>query len=346
MVGWNQIAGFIRLKFPPWLALTYSRVFCSPNLQFMRAYILTEPGGIENLQIQEIEKPSINEGEVLVRVKAISINPVDVKTRAGKGIYGRIKTENPLIVGWDISGVVEESQSPEFKPGDEVFGMVNFPGHGKAYAEYVAAPAAHLAIKPANISHEEAAAATLAALTAHQALVVKANVQPGQQVLIHAAAGGVGHFAVQIAKHLGAVVTGTSSPANKEFIMGLGADVHIDYHDYNWQQKESSFDFTLDAVGGENIQTSLTVTRPGGMLISIPTSIGEAMAEQAKAKNVNAFFMLVSSNGEDMKAVAEYLEKGIVKSHVSATFPFEDPGAAHSQVETGRTVGKVVVTGY
>jgi NADPH:quinone reductase-like Zn-dependent oxidoreductase len=310
----------------------------------MRAYVLSEPGGIENLQIQEIEKPFLNEGEVLVRVKAISINPVDVKTRAGKGIYGRIKTETPLIVGWDISGIVEMSKSTAFTRGDEVFGMINFPGHGKAYAEYIAAPAAHLAIKPANISHEEAAAATLAALTAYQALLLKANVQPGQQVLIHAAAGGVGHFAVQIAKHRGAIVTGTSSAANKEFVMDLGADVHIDYRDHNWQQNESSFDFTLDAVGGENIQTSLNVTRPGGMLISIPTSIEEAMAEQAKAKHINASFMLVSSNGEDMKAVADYLEKGIVKAHVSVTFPFENLGAAHAQVETGRTVGKVVVT--
>jgi NADPH:quinone reductase-like Zn-dependent oxidoreductase len=310
----------------------------------MRAFILTEPGGMEKLQIEEIDRPSINEGEVLVKVKAISINPVDVKTRAGKGVYGRIKTETPLIVGWDISGIVDESNSPDFNIGDEVFGMVNFPGHGKAYAEYVAAPASHLAIKPANISHEEAAAATLAALTAHQALVTKANVQPGQQVLIHAAAGGVGHFAVQIAKHLGAVVTGTSSAANKAFVMGLGADVHIDYHAYNWQNSEATFDFTLDAVGGENIQNSLNVTRSGGMLISIPTSISEAMTEQAKAKNVNAFFMLVSSSGEDMKAVANYLEKGIVKAHVSATFPFENLGAAHTQVETGRTVGKVVVT--
>lgn len=309
----------------------------------MRAITLTQPGGIFNLQIQEIDMPFISEGEVLVKVKAISINPVDVKTRAGKGVYGRLKTEQPLILGWDISGIVEESRSPNFKAGDDVFGMVNFPGHGKAYAEFVAAPASHLAIKPKNVSYEEAAAATLAALTAYQALVTKANVQAGQQVLVHAAAGGVGHFAVQIAKHLGAVVTGTSSRTNKDFVMHLGADQHIDYHNYEWTTSADKFDFTLDTVGGNNVQTSLDATKPGSTLISIPTGINEEMTEKAKSKNVNAFFMLVSPNGEDMKAVAHLLEYEIIKAHVSARFPFEHVGPAHEQVETGRTVGKVVL---
>ena len=143
-------------------------------------------------------------------------------------MYGRIKTERPLILGWDIAGVVEDSQSDLFKAGDEVFGMVNFPGHGKAYAEYVAVPAGQLALKPRNISFEEAAASTLVALTAWQALVTNAGVQKGQNVLIHAASGGVGHIAVQIAKYLGATVTGTSSARNRDFVLSLGADRHID----------------------------------------------------------------------------------------------------------------------
>ena len=155
----------------------------------MKAFVLQEPGAPENLQLQEIERPRPKPNEVLVKVKAISINPVDTKTRDGKAFYGTIKGDQPVIVGWDISGeVVGIGEEVEyFKVGDEVFGMVNFPGHGKAYAEFVAAPEAHLAHKPANISHQEAAAATLAALTAWQVLVQQANIQPGQRVLIHAA---------------------------------------------------------------------------------------------------------------------------------------------------------------
>jgi NADPH:quinone reductase-like Zn-dependent oxidoreductase len=310
----------------------------------MKAIVLTEPGGTDRFSIEEISIPALQDGEVLVQVKAISINPVDIKSRNGKGVYGRIKDQQPLILGWDISGIVTESKSPKFKPGDEVFGMINFPGHGKAYAVYVAAPASHLALKPSDITHEEAAAATLAALTALQALTHKANVQPGQKVLIHAAAGGVGHYAVQIAKMLGAHVTGTSSSKNKSFVLALGADDHIDYHGYDWKSSGKQFDFILDAIGGSNIDNSLEVAKPGGTLISIPSGLSEEVTSKAKVKGVNGFFFMVESNGEDMKALADLLESGKIKSHVSETFSFEEMGKAHEQVESGRTVGKIVVT--
>jgi len=310
----------------------------------MKAIVLTEPGGVENLRLTDINKPAIREGEVLIEVKAISINPVDIKSRKGKGVYGRIKEESPLILGWDISGVVAESAAAEFKPGDEVFGMVNFPGHAKGYAEYVAAPAPQLAHKPASVSHAEAAAASLAALTAYQGLVHKAKLQAGQQVLIHAAAGGVGHYAVQIAKHLGAAVTGTSSARNKDFVLALGADAHIDYTTFNWEEATPVFDFVLDTIGGTNIDNSLYVTKAGGTLISIPTGLNEAVVEKAKARDVDGYFFMVSSNGEDMQVIADWLSKGILKSHVSASYPFKELFRAHEQVESGRTVGKVVVT--
>lgn len=167
----------------------------------MKAIILNSIGGVEQLRYTDLEIPKINIAEVLIRVKAISINPVDVKSRTGKGIYGRIKTETPLILGWDIAGTVEETQSDLFKVGDDVFGMINFPGHGKAYSKYVAAPANQLALKPTIISFENAAAPTLVALTAWQALVTNANVQKGEKVLLHSAAGGVGHIAIQTAKY-------------------------------------------------------------------------------------------------------------------------------------------------
>ncbi|KQT26083.1 oxidoreductase [Chryseobacterium sp. Leaf405] len=310
----------------------------------MKAIVLKTAGSVENLEYVDLEKPTINEGEVLMKVKAISINPVDVKSRQGKGVYGRIKEENPLILGWDISGVVEESTSSEFKIGDEVFGMVNFPGHGKAYAEYVTAPANQLALKPKNISFEAAAASTLVALTAYQALVHNANIQKGQNVLVHAASGGVGHIAVQLAKHLGAKVIGTSSLKNKDFVLGLGADSHIDYHSFDWKNADEEFDFVLDTIGGDNIDHSLEVTKKGGSIISIPTGLNEEVTAKAQAKGVKGYFMMVQSSGEDMKQIANLLESGAVKPHVSKIFPFGQMREAHLEQETGRTVGKIVVT--
>ncbi|MBB6274451.1 NADPH:quinone reductase-like Zn-dependent oxidoreductase [Pedobacter cryoconitis] len=310
----------------------------------MKAIILTEAGGIEKLVINTLPVPVITENEVLIQVKAISINPVDAKTRSGKGLYGRLKENPPVILGWDISGIVTESNSPLFKTGDEVFGMVNFPGHGRAYAEYVAAPAAHLALKPANISHEEAAAATLAALTAWQALVSHAKIKATDKILIHAAAGGVGHYAVQIAKHIGAYVVGTSSAKNKDFVMKLGADEHIDYTSQRFEEATSAIDFTLDTIGGDNIDRSLEVIKTGGTIISIPSGLNEEVTSKASAKGINGYFILVESNGDDMKQIAALLEKGIIKSHVSITYPFEQLPEAHSAIESGRTAGKIVVT--
>ncbi|AZA88853.1 NADP-dependent oxidoreductase [Chryseobacterium shandongense] len=310
----------------------------------MKAIVLKEAGNVENLEYVELKKTTINDGEVLIKVKAISINPVDVKSRAGKGVYGRIKTENPLILGWDISGIVEETKSSDFKVGDEVFGMVNFPGHGKAYAEYVAVPANQLALKPKNISFEDAAASTLVALTAYQALVHNANIQEGQNVLVHAASGGVGHITVQIAKYLGAQVTGTSSAKNKDFVLSLGADSHIDYHGFDWKSAGRTFDFVLDTIGAENIDHSLEVTKEGGSIISIPTGLNEEVTAKAEAKGVKGYFILVQSSGEDMKQIASLLESGVVKPHVSKVFPFEQMREAHLEQETGRTVGKIVVT--
>lgn len=312
----------------------------------MKAIVLKDFGGVENLVETVLNKPVIKENEVLVQVKAISINPVDVKTRAGKGMSGRLKEIDPLIIGWDISGIVVETGSAVtgFTAGDVVFGMVNFPGHGRAYAEYVAAPEAHLALKPANISHEEAAAATLAALTAYQALVSQAKIKAGDKVLVHSAAGGVGHYTVQIAKHLGAYVIGTSSVENKDFVLALGADEHIDYKNQKFEEVAKDIDFVLDTIGGENMDRSLEVVKKGGTLISIPSGLAESVTEKAREKGINGFFFLVHSNGEDMKAIADLLSKGIIKSHVSKTFAFENMGQAHTQVETGKTRGKVVVT--
>ncbi len=310
----------------------------------MKATILTEPGPTDNLVIKDIPVPTINADEVLVKVKSISINPVDAKTRQGGGVYnyGNVSKESELILGWDISGVVTESKSSLFKVGDEVFGMVNFPGVGSAYAEYVSAPAAHLALKPVNISHEEAAAATLALLTAWQ-VFNDAGIKKSDHVLIHAASGGVGHYAVQLAKYLGAYVIGTSSAANKDFVLSLGADKHIDYKSQTLKDTTKDIDFVLDCLGAANILQSLDVIKEGGKITSIVTQFNDELTAKAKAKNISGKFLLVKSDGNDMNQLAKLLESGTIKSHVSKRFSFDQIPAAHLQIESGRTVGKIVI---
>lgn len=315
-------------------------------MTIMKAIILKEAGGTEQLQLTDLPVPTIKDDEVLIQVKAISINPVDVKTRLGKALYEKLKEQEPVIIGWDIAGIITQAGAnvTQFNTGDEVFGMVNFPGHGKAYAEYVAAPASHLALKPKNISFEEAAATTLAPLTAWQVMSHEAKVSSGQKVLIHAASGGVGHYAVQLAKYLGAYVVGTSSAANKDFVLELGADEHIDYKSQKFEEEVSEVDFVLNPITGNNIMRSLDVIKPGGTLISIVGGITDEVTEKAKSKDINAFSYLVKSDGDDMKLLAELLEKRVVKAHVYKTYSLENIGEAHQQVESGHTVGKVVVT--
>ena len=313
----------------------------------MKAIILNEAGGAGNLQTATVAVPAIQDHEVLVQVKAISINPVDVKARANEAtLTWLMEQERPAILGWDISGIVTEvgAAVTGFNPGDAVFGMVNFPGKGHGYAEYVAADAAHLTHKPGNISHEEAAAATLAALTAWQVLAA-AKLNKGQSVLIHAAAGGVGHYAVPIAKYLGAYVIGTSSAGNKDFVLSLGADEHIDYATTAFETVVKDADFVFDTMAGDTLNRSIDAVKPGGTVITIPSgNIPQTDKDKAAAKGVNLFFLIVQSNGDDMKTLADLLEKGILKSHVSQTFAFENMKAAHEAVETGKTKGKIVVT--
>jgi len=308
----------------------------------MKAIILKEFGNTDNLIEKELPLPVAKNDEVLIQVKAISINPVDIKTRKGKSLGPSLKDEDPLILGWDVSGVVVETGSSVsgFKIGDEVFGMINFPGHGKAYAEYVAAPASHLALKPENVSHEEAAAATLAALTAWQILVTHVNIKAADGVLITAAAGGVGHYAVQIAKYLGAYIIGVSSAANKDFVMQLGADEHIDYATQKIEQAVDNIDLVIDAMG-DNVDPLLAVTKKGGTVVTLPSG-GKDMTENAKSKGVHWHHYSVVSNGKDQQAIAELLANGKIRSFVSQKFHLSNIVEAHHQIESGKTKGKIV----
>jgi len=311
----------------------------------MKAIILNGTGGVETLQFKELPRPVIQENEVLVEIKSFSINPVDIKTRTGKGVYGRIKENQPIILGWDISGVVKETGKnvKKFKSGDEVFGMINFPGHGKAYAEFATAPENHLSLKPKNISHAEAAAGSLAALTAWQALVNVAKVKSGDRVLIHAAAGGVGHFAVQIAKYIGAYVIGTSSTENRAFLIELGVNEHINYKTEPFENKAKEIDVVLDPLGGEVTKKSYGVLKNGGRLVSIVGGVKDEDQSEIQKKNIHASNYLVQSNGIEMEQLANMFKEGKLKSVVSHTFSFEKIADAHRQIETGKTRGKVVV---
>ena len=313
----------------------------------MEAYLLNEAGDVENLVLSEVKKPEIKADEVLVETKAISINPVDVKARSADEVLTMIlgTEDRPVILGWDIAGTVVAvgEDVNELEVGNKVFGMVNFPGQGKAYAEYVASPTSHLAIMPEKATFEEAAATTLAALTALQALQPRVN--KGDRMLIHAGSGGVGHFAIQIAKKLGAYVISTSSAKNRDFIMSLGADEHIDYREQKFEEVLSDIDFVLDGMGGEVLENSLKVVKDGGIIVSLPThQFPEDLQSKADQCNVALEFVLVQSSGEDMNTLKGMIEADELKPQVSKIFPFEKMADAHIQIESGRTVGKIVVT--
>lgn len=312
----------------------------------MKAVILKAFGGIENLDITEVPKPDIQPDEVLVRTKAIAINPVDIKTRQGFAQAQYLRKDYPMILGWDVSGIITEigAKVQDYQVGDEVFGLIRFPGSGRTYAEYVVAPAAQLARKPRNISHEEAAAASLSGLTAWKALVTLGKVKPGDRVLIHGASGGVGNYAVQIAKYFGSWVIGTASGTNKDFVLHLGADQVIDYQTQRFEEIVKNVDIVLDSVGGKNFDRSLEVLKPGGIIISLPSDKAEENRKIAEINRVTHYYqMLVESNGEVMRKTAELLQQERLRSYIFKTFSFDRIPEAQIQVETGKTVGKVVV---
>ncbi len=311
----------------------------------MKAIILKESGEPENLIITELPVPVPKKDEVLIKVKAISINPVDVKTRKGLALYNTLKDDEPVILGWDIAGEVVQAGEDVtlLEEGDEVFGMINFPGHGKAYAEYVVAPAAQLAEKPELVSTQEAAAGTLAALTAWQVLIDEAKVQAGEKVLIHAAAGGVGHFAVQIAKYLGAFVIGTASEANYDFVKELGADDFVDYNQQKFEDVVKDADVVFDTVGGGTSLRSLQVLKEGGRLVAIAGGITDEVKKLAETRKIKASSYLVHSNGDDMEQIAELMEAGTLKAYIFKEYSFGQMAEAHRQIETGKTRGKIVI---
>ncbi|GGJ58073.1 NADP-dependent oxidoreductase [Streptomyces brasiliensis] len=311
----------------------------------MRAVTIKEFGGPEVLTVEHVARPEPLPTEVLVRVHAAGINPVDWKTREGQGMAG-LQTL-PMILGWDVSGVVEEVGFgvTTLSPGDEVYAMPWFPRAAGAYAEYVTAPSRHFARKPASIGHVEAAALPLAALTAWQILVDTADVKAGQRVLVHAAAGGVGHLAVQFAKHLGAEVVATAREPRHAWLKELGADEIIDYTQQRFEDVTGNIDVVIDLIGtrDDTDARSVSVTRPGGLIVA-PNGVSERLATVAGQAGVRTTPFLVEPDSAALTTIAGLVDSGEVRIEVERTFALEEAAEAHRLGETNRTRGKLVLT--
>ncbi|MFJ9031972.1 NADP-dependent oxidoreductase [Streptomyces sp. NPDC102274] len=319
----------------------------SSNAKTMRAITQDTFGGPEVLRLTELARPEPLPTEVQVRVHAAGVNPVDWKTREGGGMAG-VLGEPPFVLGWDVSGVVTEVGFGvhTLQVGDEVYGMPWFPRQAGAYAEYVTAPARQFARKPASVGHELAAAVPLAALTAWQALVDAARVEPGQRVLVHAAAGGVGHFAVQFAKHLGAHVIGTARADKHDWLRSLGADELVDYTSVRFEDAVRDVDVVIDLVGDEHDATStrsLKTLRPGGVLVAVPSGASPELHDVALARGVRASAFLVEPDGASLARIAKLIDKDVVKVEVEDVLPLADAAEAHRRGERRRTRGKLVL---
>jgi NADPH:quinone reductase-like Zn-dependent oxidoreductase len=307
----------------------------------MRAIRQQALGRPEVLELTDVPRPDPGPTEVLVRVAAAGVNPVDWKTRARGGFLGR----PPFTVGWDVAGVVEALGRgvTRFATGERVFGMPRFPHEAAAYAEYVTSPSRQLARIPERLGDVEAAGLPLAGLTAWQALVETAGIQPGDRVVILAAAGGVGHLAVQIAKARGAYVIGTATAVKHPFLTELGADETIDYTREAVEERVRDADVVLDLVGDETSRRALATLRDGGLFITVPSGSGVESLRELAAGRVRVTGILVEPDRTGMEAIAELAATGALRAHVARTFPLEQAARAHELGESGRTQGKLVL---
>ena len=310
--------------------------------ELMRAIRQRSFGGSEVLQLVEVDRPSPGPTEVLVRVVAAGVNPVDWKCRAAPALLG----PPPFTLGWDVAGVVESVAVgvTRFAPGDEVFGMPWFPREAGAYAEYVTAPSRHFARKPVGASAVEAAGLPLAGLTAWQILVDTADVRPGQRVLVTAAAGGVGHLAVQIAKAQGAHVIGTARAVKHDFLRGLGADEVVDYTTTDVAEATGDLDLVVDLLGGQSSVDAVPTLRPGGLLVPLTGAGDPAIEAAAAAHGVRVARFLVEPDHAGLEALAALVDAGRLRVEIDTVLPLAEAAKAHELGETGRTRGKIVLT--
>lgn len=306
----------------------------------MKAIRIHEFGGPEVLSIDDVEIPKPGKDEVLVKIHATSVNPVDWKIRAGLR-KEKFPSTFPLTIGWDFSGVIEElgEKVGTFRKGDEVYGRPDLTKNG-TYAEYAVVKANTICVKPLSIGHTEAAAVPLAGLTAWQGLFDHGLLKEGQKVLIHAAAGGVGTYAVQFAKAIGAYIIGTSSDYNIDFLKRLGADEVIDYNMDDFEKELSDIYLVFDTIGGETQLKSLDVLKEGGRLITV---LAPEYVAEAKAKKVHLIGFTAQFKANQLKEIGDMIDNGKVKPVVETIYTLTDARKAHIESENGHTRGKIVL---
>ncbi|MEG1856678.1 MAG: NADP-dependent oxidoreductase [Acinetobacter sp.] len=328
----------------------------------MKAAYINRYGNINDVQLDEQSKPVLTENDVLIKVHAASINPLDLRVLEGE-FKAILPVQFPFILGNDFAGTVVQvgANATQFKVGDEVYAKTDSNG---AFAEYTVVQQSSLALKPQNISMELAASLPLVSLTSWQALVEIAKVKAGQKVLIHAGSGGVGSIAIQLAKSLGATVATTTSAKNSSWVKELGADIIIDYKTMDFEQELKDYDVVLDTQGGKTLEKSLNVLKRGGRLISISGPPDHAFAEainpnwflkcvipmlswsirhKAKKRGITYSFLFMQPNGQQLSKITELLEAGKIKPVVDKTYTFSKIRDAFEYVNTGRAKGKVVL---
>lgn len=306
----------------------------------MKAVRIHEYGGPEVLKLEDVPKPVPAADEVLIKIYAAGVNPVDWKIREGLR-KDKFPANLPLILGWDVSGVIEQAGKDVqlLKKGDEVYSRPD-PTKNGAYAEYIVVKASQVNLKPKSIGHVEAAAVPLAGLTAWQGLFDFGGLKPGQKVLIHAASGGVGSFAVQFAKWQHAYIIATTSKENMEFVKQLGADEVIDYKSEKFEDKVHNIDLVFDTVGGEAQKRSLKVLRNGGTLI---TTLKPENQEEAKKKNIHIEGYTAQSYPKQLEQIARLIDSGIVHPVIAKVLDLEHAAEAQKLSEEGHTRGKIVL---
>lgn len=331
----------------------------------MKAFALTRYGKTNSVAAVEHAQPNLRDDDVLVQIHAASVNPLDLKIRNGE-LKPLLPYKLPVVLGNDLAGIVVKigPRVRGFKPGDAVYAKPRQDRIG-AFAEYLALNENDVAPKSERLDMTEAASLPLVALTAWQALVVKARVQPRQKVLIHAGSGGLGSIAIQLAKHLGATVATTTSAKNAGWVTDLGADVVIDYKTQDFADELSGYDLVLDTQGGATLAKSLQVLKPGGAVISVagPPDPGFArefganwflvqamralsfsIRRKAKRRSVTYSFLFMTANGEQLRELSALVDAGAIRPIIDRIFPFDDTLEALAYVESGRSKGKVVVT--
>ena len=308
----------------------------------MKAVVIEAYGGVTELKEKVVEKPILLDNQVLVEVKAASVNPIDWKLREGY-LKERYDFDFPIILGWDVAGIVTEvgKHVQDFQVGDRVFARPELTRYG-TYAEYTIVDELLLARIPDNISFEEAASVPLAGLTAYQALFDVLEIMEGQKVLIHAGAGGVGTYAIQLAKLKGAYVATTASKKNHGYLTSLGADQCIDYKSEAFEQILNEYDAVFDTVGGETLSNSMKVLRKGGKIVSIVEPPSE---QEAQRYGIREEYHWLIPRGDQLQELASLMEQGRLKSAQLETFPFTERGVRNAQElsESGHTKGKIVI---